>query len=110
MRFETSPKFIHHKGNNMFKMKNQILAIFLIASSTFALAQMKPLVQLSDTAIYQQAQQRQLEQQREQQRQQQEQQRQQQIEQERQRVQLQMQQLQQRQLEQQQMLQRMQNK
>lgn len=87
----------------MFEMKNQILAIFLIAPSTFALAQMKPLVQLSDTAIYQQGQQRQLEQQREQQRQQQ-------IEQERQRVQLQMQQLQQRQLEQQQMLQRMQNK
>jgi hypothetical protein len=84
----------------MLKIKTQMIALVLIAPSSFAFAQIiKPLVQLSDTANYQQAQQRQLEKQREQQ-----------LEQERLRVQRELELLKQKQLEQQQMLQRLQNK
>jgi Tfp pilus assembly protein PilV len=80
----------------MLKIKTQMIALVLIVPSSFAFAQIiKPLVQLSDTANYQQAQQRQLEQQREQ---------------ERLRVQRELELLKQKQLEQQQILQRLQNK
>ena len=84
----------------MLKIKKQLILLVLTGTSGLSFAQIiKPLVQLSDTANFQQAQQRQLEQQREQQ-----------LEQERLRVKRELELLKQKQLEQQQMLQRLQNK